>query len=99
MNKPSTPAPKAPDSKPSLPGFRKFWNGGGRLLAICVPSFVLLHYMWLKLQFQEEIIPKDKQKEVTRVGPVLIDKEQNLRWIPLSEMMRSYERDDREAGK
>ena len=80
-------------------GFKRFWYGGGRILTICVPSFLLLHYMWFKLQFTEEIIPKDKRKEVMRVGPVLIDKDQKISVIPLQDMTQSFEKEDRRKGK
>lgn len=86
-------------SKAPTSGFRRFWNSGGRVLTIFIPSFILVHYLWMKMQFMEEFIPEDKQKALVRAGPILFDKDAKITLIKASELGNSFEIDDRKSGK
>lgn len=85
--------------RPPKPLFQRFWNGGGRFAVIFVPSFLALHYMWFKLQRMEEFTPKDKQKDLVRAGPFLLDRDENITLIKPKDFTKKFEMEDRKAGK
>lgn len=69
----------------------RMWRNGGRMALICIPAFVGFHYLWYKMQYMEEFVPKEQQKPVMRVGPVLLDREKGVTVIKPQDWSKSYE--------
>ena len=76
--------------------FRRFWNDGGKAACVIIPAIVGFHYLWYRLQFNKEVIPDNLRKsKVIRVGPVLIDKDQNISFIKPGEYWQSHQNENK----